>query len=503
MFKILCLLLIVAPLYGQGIVLNPLGNTPLSAIYKIESTNLSPIIITVKGKDSSMDISVAYPPKYGMEFSIHGLYEDYENTIIIKEGSKAEINYKIQTEKIVIPKASKIGNDEIDKMIEEEVSFNVSLAKDTLPKSNPFNQDLYFLSLPLNKVIMALDRKGDMRYYYSDSKSMITVIRLEADDNNIYILGVDNFQYYQKTDLFGNIVFREPMSVHHEAAPYVRGQELILGNSQWGWEDVVFVLNKNKKINQTLFLGDAIRKVAHPSDTLMLNEIIYDDKNAFTNDSGRPQKVDWAHINSMVYDIDNHIAYFSARHIGVIAVSMTDWKMLWFMSADDLNIDEGFGYGAKPSSYPSLKDVPSLAPYRMNVKNPKDAPKGQHALFLKKNGNLMMFDNQGDDRINPEGSRVIEYKFDTSRNTAQVVREYSTPEKDYSRLLSDVDLHEENLLILYAFGRIRRIIEVNPQDEILFDLQIRAKVPFFRVDKFPLYPYSDRNKKYSLDYLEK
>ena len=146
-----------------------------------------------------------------------------------------------------------------------------------------------------------------------------------------------------------------------------------------------------------------------------------------------------------------------------------------------------------------FKDLPSLEPYRVKGAGMDDGPKNQHALFLLANGNLGMFDNQGDEDTNPNGSRYVEYKITGTYGnyTAQKVYEYRDSSL-YSRITSDVDFTGENyqnILITYGYPN-GRILEIEKNSrKILFKLV----VPYFlyRSDKMPL--YYDEGRIYSED----
>ncbi|MGL5956955.1 MAG: aryl-sulfate sulfotransferase, partial [Brevinema sp.] len=129
-----------------------------------------------------------------------------------------------------------------------------------------------------------------------------------------------------------------------------------------------------------------------------------------------------------------------------------------------------------------------------------DGPKNQHALLLLENGNLAMFDNQGDEANNNAGSRYVEYRISGSQGfwRAEKIREY----RDrflYSRITSDVDFTSEGNLLM-AWGCPQRIREIAPNNSLLFDMDVTQNKDFFyRVDKMPLYPYNNPLKKYSIE----
>lgn len=138
-----------------------------------------------------------------------------------------------------------------------------------------------------------------------------------------------------------------------------------------------------------------------------------------------------------------------------------------------------------------FKDLPSLQPYRVQGDAINDGPKNQHALFLLKNGNLAMFDNQGDEDVNTQGSRYVEYKIkgEHGNYTAKKIYEYRNPSL-YSRITSDIDYtgkNYENILLIYGnnSGQILEI-EKNTKKE-LFKLNIGKDFALYRAEKMPFY----------------
>lgn len=110
-----------------------------------------------------------------------------------------------------------------------------------------------------------------------------------------------------------------------------------------------------------------------------------------------------------------------------------------------------------------------------------------------------MFDNQGNEDTNLDGSRYVEYQITGTHGNyiAKKVYEYRNTSL-YSRIMSDVDFTGENyqnLLLTYAFPiAIILEIEKNSKKELF-----KLNLPFmtYRVDKMPL--YYDEGRIYSED----
>ena len=86
---------------NPNVIVNPYGNSPLTALVMFETDNYSEVEITIKGKENINDVYYKFDKnKYHM-VPIYGLYADYNNTVIIKsEGVEKIIN--IKTDKLPI-----------------------------------------------------------------------------------------------------------------------------------------------------------------------------------------------------------------------------------------------------------------------------------------------------------------------------------------------------------------------------------------------------------------
>lgn len=324
-------------------------------------------------------------------------------------------------------------------------------------------------------------------------------------------IGSKNEGIQAETDLLGQKILFFNRAVHHDQTK--KGNNyIVLDESEWGWEDVIEERTPQGEIVKTIAFGDILRKEAKTAEeTNMIHRLIYDDKNIY-HKNGNLKRTDYIHLNSVVYDDKTDILYLSSRHHGVFAVEYNTLSLLWWMADDSLKTKRGIGYGQIVPESLQLQDIPFLQAKRMYTSKGK-GPKNQHSLFLRKNGNLLMFDNRGDEEHNIQGSKVIEYSF--SGLSAAVVREFVHPEKVYARITSDVDvLPDSNILVFYASSSPLRVTEVDAANNIVFDMTFNMKVNMdglenfedvniaYRADKMPLYPYKDENKKYSIENRE-
>ncbi len=473
--------------YTNYIITKPKSNIALSIALKTKDINIEPIEVRVKGKTEDMDIAYIYPEGYGKEFAIHGLYQNYLNTVIIK-GNGIDIQTNIKT-------------GSLPKKARDTVTINIDKLNIT---NDAFNQDLYFYNSSASAYIAAIDRKGDIRYYYDSSKMHLYSIYFDKDINKVLLKYNEGVH-----DLLGNkiVAFPNNIEFHHDAIEY-NDNYLALVNSKWGVEDRLIELTKDGTIVNDKTFGDLFRDIAknNPNDMETLNKIIYDEKNIYVNEkTGKKEAVNWIHANSLTYDDDKKILYVSFRNQAVAAIDYENWKLIWWMADNSLDTGRWTYMLAIPNQGYNFLKIQSLEPYRVQGDGATDGPKNQHALIITKEGNIGMFDNQGDSPENTKGSRYVEYEITGEHGSYSAIkgREYRDP-KLYSRFFCDVDfVGENNANILLNFGYLGRILEIDENKNTLFDAKINMKNFIYRTDKMPLYPYSDESKFYPIEHNEK
>lgn len=457
----------------------PNETTPLSTVLTLDKVNTGVIEVLVKGKKPQMDIAFIYPAGYGTVFSIHGLYANYDNTIIITGiDDGIDITKNIKTESIPVR--------------------NASVKIDALATPDIFNQDLYFFNS--GNTIAAVDRMGDIRYVQDvGTRRAYHIHSIFFDKTQNAILIKDDRGIY---DLLGNALLDfEEFQIHHDSAKK-NDNYIVLSYSKLGYEDRIMEITPTGDIVIDKTLGSLFRAITVQKDLALLNQIIYDDTNVYIED-GKKTKKDWAHANSLVYDNSTDILYVSLRNQGIVAIDYSEWTLLWWMA--DNNLDTN--HPGVPNKGMNFLDIPSLEAYRVKGDGQTDGPKNQHALLLRRNGNIAMFDNQGDEKTNPKGSRYVEYSIrgELGNWTATKVREYRDASL-YSNYISDIDLTgDEHQNILLAYGSPKKIIEVDANNKVLFEMDLHLFTGSFsyRIAKMPLYPYADFRKKYTIDQNEK
>lgn len=195
---------------NPNIIINPYGNSPLTAIVMFETDSYSEVSICIKDMEGNCNISYTFErSKYHM-IPIYGLYPNYNNTILIKcEGKEKNINIKTD------PLPDDFGN------------ISTSLGNFTFYNDNyPY----------------AVDDRGNVRWYFNKKYyGNITVY-----DDNI-ILGSDSYNdngtsiSIYKMNLLGKI-FNEYLlsdgyygySDYNEGNIYAISKDILVIDSQTG-----------------------------------------------------------------------------------------------------------------------------------------------------------------------------------------------------------------------------------------------------------------------------
>ena len=77
---------------NPNVILNPYGNSPLSALIVFQTKDLTTTTVTIKGKDGTKDLTHTFTPAKIHILPIYGLYAGYGNKVVIEaSGIKKEI----------------------------------------------------------------------------------------------------------------------------------------------------------------------------------------------------------------------------------------------------------------------------------------------------------------------------------------------------------------------------------------------------------------------------
>ena len=290
-----------------AVLLNPYGNSPLTAYLLFETESACKVTMTVEGKTKETDISAEFEKTKKHRIPVVGLYPDAKNKVrlscVDKNGKKKTKTVTIQTEPL--PK---------------EFKDAVKVEK----KGETSAYALTILSGQTTKYPFAYDEAGDIRWYITMTTGSYGVFPL-ADKRLIYqtdeaetpteekphttsmyemdYLGRIYRQYYVKNGIHHEVIEKEP-----------GGNLFVLSSSIAGHtEDVVLEIDRKT--------GETVKE-------LDMKEIF---------DKTYRNKVDWAHLNTVSYKEEDHSVLLSPRNLhSAVKVDWDTKKIKWILANPEM-----------------------------------------------------------------------------------------------------------------------------------------------------------------------
>ena len=446
-----------------NVILNPYGNSPLSALVIFETEASEEVKVTIEGKDELSTYTHTFDKEKVHYLPIYGLYAGVENEVIISAGDK---------EKVL-----KIKTDDLP----DDFIVPTSVFKDESRLTN----DLYFFTPSSKGYMCAYDVNGDVRWYLSQ-RAIWEVNRLKNGHLLVSTERLVNEPYYStglyEIDMLGKIYteYSLPGGYHHDYFEMENGNLLVASddfdNEEGTVEDYVVELDRETgNIVKTFDLKDILNMEDGKSE----NWISYD----------------WFHNNSVWYDKKSNSITLSGRHQDiVINIDYDSGKLNWILG-DSTNFSEEY-----QKYFFKLTDG--------------EWQWSQHAAMILPNGNVFLFDNGNnksknkDEYVKAEDSysRGVIYKIDTEKMTAEEVWEYGKERGSsfYSPYISDVDYLDDGHYIVHSGGISYKdgVIQNQPagiaesdelvsdtveilNDKVIFEMKLPTNN--YRVEKMSLY----------------
>lgn len=393
------------------VVVNPYGNSPLTAMVIFSTDKKESVDMTVKGKDSAQDIKASFAKTKDHIIPVYGLYNGEETEVLLKLSGGAEKTLKIKTEKI------------------ETV---LSKAEVTVYEKSEVNSDnLTFACISSgdnNYSACAFDNAGDVRWLLNKSTSMAFPLKRLANGHMIasssrllkpqyYVTGMVEF------DLSGKVYkdYLIPGGQHHEVVELDNGNFLVAGD----FEDLSSIEATIVEIDRTT--GEVV-------DSINVGDLVEPRDGGSINKS----EEDWCHNNGIYYDKNTDTILLSCRHLdAVLGINKTNKTLSWVLG--------------NPDGWTSVSKDKFFTP----VGDDFEWQYAQHNVSVTPDGNILLFDNgAGRTKVGKEDkkstgdnvySRAVEYKIDTKKMTVEQVWSYG---KDrgaewYSSYICGVDQYSK------------------------------------------------------------
>lgn len=290
------------------IVVNPYGNSPLTAYVLFETKETCSVQITVKGKTKHTDVTGTVDGRKYHRVPVVGLYADKENevtlTCVDARGKKLR------------SKTIKIQTEALPKKLEGAVKVEKSSGKTAF--------GLTILSGQTTQYPFAYDKNGDIRWYITMTTGSYGVFPL-SDHRLVYQTNEaltpteekpHTTQMYE-IDYLGRAyqLYYVKNGIHHEVIEKTPGGNLLVLTSSIDGhtEDVVQEIDRET--------GEIVK-------TLDMREI-FDD--TYVN------KVDWVHLNTASYKEEDGSVLLSPRNLhSAVKVDWTTNEIKWILANPEM-----------------------------------------------------------------------------------------------------------------------------------------------------------------------
>ncbi len=373
------------------VVLDPYGNSPLTAVVIFSTEEEQGGTITVKGKSEENDFVGTFEAAYDHIVPVYGLYnaDTTEVELVLDDGTSTSL--EIMCEGVDLSAWEEIDAEMID--------------------ASAYDYSKMTILCSSGSRTLGIDAAGDVRWYYAYGGSM-GIHQLA----NGHLMGPSSYilrNYYHATgliefDLSGKI-YREytiPGGMHHDFQELSNGNLLVASSSPdlESLEDYVVEIDRES--------GEVVWEL----DIRDLFEDLSDGMSASMLTDGS-EEADWFHNNSVWYDEENDWVLLSGRHKdAVVAVNKSDNSLAWILGDPD-------GWETVDESY-----------FFTPVGDDFEWFYGQHQVTELDNGDILMFDNgagkvklyNNENRVTGDDvySRAVVYHIDTDSMTVEQVYEY-------------------------------------------------------------------------------
>lgn len=372
-----------------NVIVNPYGNSPLTAVAAFHTDKELGGTVTVKGKDEKNDITGTFEAATDHLVPIYGLYNGATTEVVLTLEDGTSTTVEVTTEK---------------------TDINVGTIETTMSDDSAYDYSNLTFVCSSAGMLYALDSAGDIRWYFTDG-GVLGVHQLK----NGHLMMPTSFllksMYYkaglQEIDLSDKIYrqYMIPGGMHHDFQELPDGNLLVAGDSPdlSTVEDYVVEIDRESgEVVWELNAADLIGKEDGQSASIA------------TDGS---DEIDWFHNNSLWYDEKNDLVLLSARHKdAIIAIHKSDKSLAWILG-DPANWN---GVDKKYFFTPTGDDF--------------EWQYAQHQITMLDNGDIMMFDNgtakvklsDNDNRVSGDDiySRAVVYHINTDDMTIEQVFEY-------------------------------------------------------------------------------
>lgn len=398
---------------NPNVVLNPYGNSPLTALVMFTTEEEVSPTVTIVGKDKSTTITHTFSKGKEHYLPIYGLYAGVENEVIISWEN--------------VKKTIKIKTDPLPE--------NFILPTEVKANKKKLGTELYFYTPSSVGYTCAYDVNGDVRWYFTN----YALWKIDRISNGHLLVSTErlvNNPYYMtglyEMDLLGKIYVEYSLEggYHHDYYEMENGNLLVATNDFYNDDGTV---------------EDVIVELDHTTGKIVKK---FDLKEILNMEDGQSENwsaYDWFHNNSVWYDKNTNSITLSGRHQdAVINISYDTGKLNWIIG--------------DPTNWSKEYQKYFFTP----VGDDFEWQWSQHAAMITPEGYVFILDNGNNkSKIKEEYvpatesyTRGVMYQIDTENMTIKQIWEYGKERGSefYSPYISDVDYLEKNHYIVHSGG---------------------------------------------------
>jgi arylsulfate sulfotransferase len=455
----------------DSIVVNPYGTAPLCALARFNMPVKGKFSIIIHGKpNGGISISHSFSNySHHQELQILGLYDNYANEV---EFQFLNSSGAIRTSQIVTLQTVAVPNKPI-------INIKTNLL-------SPSDVSVYSLSA---SGPWGFDQKGEIRWYFTGD-FFWSYGKLK--NGNLLASSGINTQLGQfspslnEISMVGELIrnYSVPNYQHHDAWEMPNGNLLIGTNSSPTF---------GKGVSPE---EDAVAEIDRASGNILktwnFNNILDPTRTALP-DAAIP--LDWMHLNRVFYNAaDNSIIVSSRSQSAVIKIDYLTSQIKWILANPNFWNEQLSQYLLVPVNSSGTEiDVDSIDFW----------PYGQHHAWQLTNGNILLYDD-GDYRgyyDNPNAplksySRALEYKLDEVNLTIQLVWSFDNNKSIFTQFTGSLEQFNSTntRMIGYmdgaspnAVGEVPKILEIDSQNNTVFEANINLGKFYYRAIKMDLY----------------
>lgn len=366
------------------VIVNPYGNSPLTALIIFSTSSKAGGTITVKGKSSEDDITGSFTAAYDHIVPVYGLYSGDTTSVVITLSDGSSSTVEVTTDK---------------------VDFSTDGFEVDMKDASAYDYSKLTFICDLNGNISALDSKGDLRWLYSNGGALGVKVLSNghlAIPSSYTILPMYYKSGISEIDLLGKVYHEYviPGGMHHDIFEMTNGN-LIVASDRTNFDTVEdYVVEIDKETGAIVWELD-LTDLIDPTEGGSINR----------------SDTDWFHNNGLWYDEASDNLLISGRHVdAILCVDKSEKTLKWILGDPE-------GWSKK---YQKYFFTPKGTDFEWQY--------AQHQVSMLANGNIMCFDNgAGRTKDTKETkkvtgknvySRAVVYHIDEKDMTIEQVWEY-------------------------------------------------------------------------------